>query len=71
MIGTLACQDITAVHMQQIVNAAPTSGDGARVQGMISALVGAGIIGGYLARPALKQVHWQAGTARCRGDRGN
>jgi integrase len=60
-IGTLACEDITAVHMQQIVNAAPTPGEGNRVQGMISALVGAGIDGGYLTNPRLKQVHWQAG----------
>src|SRR6266702_2446475 len=32
-----------------------------RVQGMISALVGAGIEGGYLANPRLAKVHWQAG----------
>jgi hypothetical protein len=38
--------------MQQIVNAAPTPGEGRRVQGMISALVSAGIEGGYLANPA-------------------
>jgi hypothetical protein len=61
VIAGLACQDITAGHMQQIVNAAPTPGEGTRVQGMISALVSAGIIGGYLASPGLKQVHWQAG----------
>jgi integrase len=47
--------------MQQIVNAAPTPGEGNRVQGMISALVAAGIDGGYLTNPRLKQVHWQAG----------
>ena len=28
---------------------------------MISALVGAGIEGGYLASPRLAKVHWQAG----------
>jgi hypothetical protein len=28
---------------------------------MISALVAAGIAGGYLASPRLKEVHWQAG----------
>jgi integrase len=55
------CQDITTVHMQQIVNAAPTPGEGTRVQGMISALISAGIDGGYLTNPRLKQVHWQAG----------
>ena len=61
VIGGLACQDITPGHMQQIVNAAPTPGEGARARGMISALVSAGITGGYLASPRLKEVHWQAG----------
>jgi len=61
VIGGLACQDITTGHMQQIVNAAPTPGEGARARGMISALVSAGITGGYLASPRLKEVHWQAG----------
>jgi len=61
VIGHLVCQDITAGHMQQIVNAAPTPGEGARARGMISALVGAGIAGGHLASPRLKEVHWQAG----------
>jgi hypothetical protein len=49
VIAAVACQDIATSHMQAIVNAAPTPGEGARVQGMISALVGAGITGGYLA----------------------
>jgi hypothetical protein len=61
VIGTVTCQDITTGHMQHIVNAAPTPGEGDRVQGMISALVGAGIEGGYLASPRLAKVHWQAG----------
>jgi integrase len=60
VIGTVTCQDIRAWHMQQIVNAAPTAGEGARVAGMISALVSAGVAGGYLANPRLKEVHWQA-----------
>ena len=47
--------------MQQIVNAAPTAGEGERVHGMLSALVAAGIEGGYLANPRLAKVHWQAG----------
>jgi integrase len=47
--------------MQKIVNAAPTAGEGARVAGMISALVGAGMDGGYLINPRLAKVHWQAG----------
>ena len=59
VIGDLACQDITAGDMQTVVNAAPTAGEGARVQRCISALVGAGITGGYLTNPRLKQVHWQ------------
>jgi hypothetical protein len=31
------------------------------VRGMISALVSAGLDGGYLANPRLAKVHWQAG----------
>jgi integrase len=55
------CQGIKTWHMQQIVNAAPTAGDGgARVTGMISALVSAGIEAGYLTNPRLAKVHWQA-----------
>jgi hypothetical protein len=61
VISGLACQDITTGDMQQIVNAAPTPGEGARARGMISALVSAGITGGYLASARLKEVHWQAG----------
>ncbi len=61
VIGTVISQDIKTAHMQQIVNAAPTAGEGKRVQAMISALVGAGIEGGYLVDPRLAKVHWQAG----------
>jgi integrase len=61
VIDTVTCQDITTSHTQRIVNAAPTPGEGARVQGMISALVSAGLDGGYLANPRLAKVHWQAG----------
>jgi integrase len=61
VIGTVTCQDITAGHMQRIVNAAPTAGEGNRVHRMISALVSAGLDGGYLANPRLAKVHWQAG----------
>ena len=60
VIGTVTCQDIKMRHTQKIVNAAPTAGEGARVAGMLSALVGAGIEGGYLANPRLAKVHWQA-----------
>jgi integrase len=61
VIGAVICQDIKTAHMQQIVNAAPTAGEGKRVQRMISALVGAGIAEGYLVNARLRQVHWQAG----------
>jgi hypothetical protein len=61
VIEAIVCQDIKPEHMQKIVNAAPTPGEGKRVQGMISALVGAGIEGGYLVNPRLAKVHWQAG----------
>ena len=60
VIDAVTCQDIKTSHMQEIVNAAPTPGEGARVQGMISALVSAGLDGGYLANPRLAKVHWQA-----------
>jgi integrase len=60
VIGQLACQDIRVADMQAAVNAAPTAGEGRRVRAMLSALTGAGITGGYLANPRLKQVHWQA-----------
>ncbi len=60
VIDPVTCQDIRTGHMQQIVNAAPTAGEGARVQGMISAMVSAGLDGGYLANPRLAKVHWQA-----------
>ena len=57
--------------MQQIVNAAPTAGEGDRVHGMISALVAAGIEGGYLTSPRLARCTGRPGTARCppAGDR--
>ncbi len=61
VVGAVICQDITTGHMQQIVNAPPTAGEGRRVQGMVSALVSAGIEGGYLINPRLAKVHWQAG----------
>jgi len=69
VIDTMRCQDITTWHTQQIVNAAPTAGEGARVAGMISALVGVGIDGGYLANPRLAKVHWQAGDRPAPGQR--
>jgi len=38
----------------------PTAGEGDRVHRMLSAMVGAGIKGGYLVNPLLAGVHWQA-----------
>ena len=61
VIDSVICQDIKSGHMQQIVNAPSTPGEGRRVQGMISALVSAGIEGGYLVNRRLAKVHWQAG----------
>jgi integrase len=61
VLASVTCQDITVADMQAVVNAAPTAGEGDRVAGMISALVSAGIDGGYLTRPQLAKVHWQAG----------
>ena len=62
VIGTIACQDITPAHMQQVVNAAPTAGEGNRTARLISALAGAGLDAGYLVNPRLAKVHWQAGN---------
>ena len=61
VIAAVTCQDIKTGHTQKIVNAAPTPGEGNRVHRMISALVSAGLEGGYLANPRLAKVHWQAG----------
>jgi hypothetical protein len=61
VINAVTCQDITSSRTQKIVNAAPTAGEGGRVHRMLSALVGAGIKGGYLVNPMLAEVHWQAG----------
>jgi integrase len=61
VIAAVPCEDITTGHTQAIVNAAPTAGEGDRVRGMISALVSAGLDGGYLINPRLAKVHWQAG----------
>jgi hypothetical protein len=66
VIDAITCQDIKTSHMHKIVNAASTPGEGARVQGMISALVSAGFDGGYVASPRLAKVHWQAGDRELR-----
>jgi integrase len=61
VIGAFTCQDIKTAHVQRVVNAAPTAGEGDRVRRMVSALVTAGIDAGYLVNSRLGKVHWQAG----------
>ena len=60
VIAAVPCQDIRVADMQQVVNAAPTAGEGARLRRCLSAMVTAGIAAGYLVSPRLREVHWQA-----------
>jgi len=60
VIAAVCCQDIRVADMQQIVNSAPTAGEGARLHRCLSAMVTAGIAAGYLTSPRLKEVHWRA-----------
>src|SRR5271157_3588677 len=46
--------------IQRAVSAAPTAGEGARLHRCLTAMVTAGITGGYLTNPRLREVHWQA-----------
>ena len=62
VIAGITCQDIKAADMQRAVNAAPTPGEGARLHRCLSAMVTAGITGGYLTNPRLREVHWQPGN---------
>jgi integrase len=62
VIAGITCQDIKVADMQRAVNAAPTSGEGARLHRCLSAMVAAGITGGYLTNPRLREVHWQPGN---------
>jgi hypothetical protein len=55
-LGKVASQQTGPTSTQ----AAPTAQEGRRVRAMISALTSAGMAGGYLASPRLKEVHWQA-----------
>ena len=75
VIAVVPCQDIRVADMQQIVNAAPTAGEGARLHRCLSAMITAGIAAGYLVNPRLREVHWQAGDrlgqALARGRRGD
>jgi integrase len=59
VIGDLTCQDIRTGDLQAAVSAAPTAGEGARVARAVSALVSAGLAGGYLTSPRLRLVRWQ------------
>lgn len=61
VIDCLRCEDIKVSDMQAAVNAAPTAGEGDRLARCISALVNAGIDGGYLTSPRLRNVRWQPG----------
>jgi integrase len=60
VIAAITCQDIKIADMQKAVSAAPTEGEGARLHRCLSAMVTAGIKGGYLASPRLREVYWQA-----------
>ena len=65
VIGTVTRQDIKTEHTQKIVNAAPTPGEGARVQRMISALVSVGLDGGTWPTRGWPRCTGRPGTARC------
>src|ERR1035441_8251164 len=54
VLAAVTCQDIKVAHMQRAVNAAPTAGEGARLHRCLSAMVTAGITGGYLTSPRLR-----------------
>jgi integrase len=58
-IAHLPCQDIKTADLQAAVNNAPTAGEGARLCRTISALVSAGLDGGYLISTRLRNVRWQ------------
>ncbi len=60
VIAAICCQDIKVADMQKAVNAAPTAGEGTRLHRCLSAVVTAGIRGGYLTNPRLREVYWQA-----------
>jgi integrase len=59
VIAAVTCQDITKPDMQQIVNSAPSMGEGDRLHRCLRAMVNAGISGGYLTNAALGAVTWQ------------
>ena len=67
VLGDLACQDIRVADMQRALNAAPTAGEGVRLRRCVSALVAAGLAGGWLVNARLKDMHWQAGDREVPG----
>jgi len=73
VIAGITCQNIKVADMQKAVSAAPTEGEGARLHRCLSAMVTAGIRGGYLASPRLREVHfgpqWSATPSSRRGNR--
>jgi hypothetical protein len=69
VITAICCQDIKVADMQKAVNAAPTAGEGARLHRCLSAMVTAGIRGGYLANPRLREVYWQGADRPAPGPR--
>ena len=71
VITAITCQDIKVADMQKAVNAAPTGGEGARLHRCLSAMVTAGIRGGYLTNPRLREVYWQAGDRPAPGPQGS
>jgi hypothetical protein len=71
VLGDVACQDILVAHTQRALNAAPTAGEGARLRRCISALVSAGLAGGWLVNVRLKEVHSQSGGREVPAARGH
>ena len=72
VIGSVPARKSRLADMQRVVNAAPTAKEGERVRRMISALVTAGIEGGYLASRAAGQgalASWGPPAARAAGER--
>jgi hypothetical protein len=59
-IGHLTCEEIRLIHVQQIVNAAPTADSGAKMRSMVRAVVKLGIDEGFLTNPRLGAVRWEA-----------
>jgi integrase len=59
VIATITCQDICESDMEQIVNSAPTKGEGERLRRCLRAIVNVGNRRGYLLNSTLWDVPWQ------------